>query len=138
MTCENFQQELNLLLDKGSAKALPDEMQNHLSTCSHCNGYRNSILSLHEQLSLIPRAKPSKGLMNQLLSIETTVNEIPALLSWKYDVKRALIFLSPIVLIFLSNYLPTLVGTLINLGILTAGLVFILTTILKPMFFSRY
>lgn len=138
MTCEKFKEELNFFLDEGSDKSHSEKMQNHLSTCNRCNEYRTSMLSLHEQLFLIPRAKPSKSFMNQLLSIETTTSKMPVLLSWKYDVKRALIFLSPLVLTIFTAHLPPLAGTLINLGILTAGLVFALTTILKPIFFTRY
>ena len=138
MTCEKFREQLNFLLDKSSVQSLSKEMQNHKNLCKECDRYTTSINSVHEQLFLIQRVKPSETLMNQLLSIGAKTQMMPLLPSWKYDIRRALIYLSPLALIFLSNNLPVLAGSLINFGILTAGLVYLLTTVLKPLFFARY
>jgi hypothetical protein len=138
MTCENFREQLHILLDNKTITSLSKEMLNHKHACKECGRCATSILSVHEQLFQISRVKPSESFIKKLMTIENSAGKARALPSWKYDVRRALIFLSPLALTFFSAYLPTLASTLINFGILTTGLVFLLTTILKPMFFTRY
>jgi len=134
MTCEEFRNQLNLSLDEKAVKPLSVQLQEHTKLCRECADYASFMISLHNELLLIPRAQPSQTLLTTLKSLDSgTVSDTPKL-DWKPEIHRALLMFSLAIIMFLVNTFLGKLGLLIGYCILTLGFTVLMVNILKPFY----
>jgi predicted anti-sigma-YlaC factor YlaD len=137
MNCDRFRRNLENNLKHTSRQTLSEEMRSHVSSCSDCQAYQTSLLSLHTALLEIAREKLPEGLSAQLKAIGEFPQREAIRLSWIPEMKRAIPLLGLAVVMILAQLLPPGVSAIVEVVVLTIGLTTLMSNILKPVFVGQ-
>ncbi len=137
MTCEEFQKRLEQELGHQAPSALSEELRLHVASCKRCEAYQVSLLSLHAALLALPVGQVPAGMIARLHAIGQEAEMPSVKLDWMPEIRKGAIFAGLAAIMFVAQWLPFSASSIVQFVALTAGLTFLISNLLKPVFVAH-
>jgi hypothetical protein len=130
MTCEDFRDRYQFLVDARTQHNLPEDLARHYADCETCNRFARAMSAVDGALRNLPEDLMSETLLEQLLTIPQ--REMERVLSPKnYIFKGATLIIGGVALLGVGTLLPSELQFWPNLILLTTGYTILIASILK-------
>jgi anti-sigma factor RsiW len=137
MTCLEFTEAFDSLVDAGLSAALSDEMRAHMHSCPDCASYAASITALDEQLKAVQIPEAGVEFQAALASLAGSLAGEASRPSFIESLTPAAAVLIPGAILWgVSGFLPLQAQMLIQSLIAAAGIAAAAMTFLKPRMLS--